>query len=266
MAKGDHQRVGNEINTQGSLMQGGQSQSAPLYQRNFEYASNRMPNDYTDITNRFGALGGSSGRQALDSAMGTFGSIATTGGFNEDAIRQRALAPTRAVFDRAISEVDRSRRLGGASPNYAAAQAKLTRDRAYGLSDASVNVEGMMEQLKAQNRLAAASGLANAGNAAFGMDESIPRGLLSAYGTSPGMVGATGNQLLGSLGNQNDIGRSLINARLGQSQVPGNFQQAMGNIGDVLGLGGRIIGGMAGLGGWGGGGGIGTYNPGGYSA
>lgn len=264
MAKGDQTRVRKEVDTQGGLMQGGQSQSAPLYQSNFANASGQQMGDYGNIMDRYKSLADSSGRQGVNDAMGTFGSIATTGGFNEDAIRARALAPTRAVFDRARSELDRSRSLGGASPNYAAAVAKLTRDRAYGLSDASVNVEGMMEELKARNRLAAAQGLVGAGNAAFGMDESIPRGMGALYGTSPGMIGTTGNQLLGSLGNQNQISQNMIQGRLGQASVPGDFQQAMGNIGSVLNLGGRIVGGFAGLGG-GAGSNIGAYNPYGWS-
>ena len=154
MEKGDQGRVRSEIDTQGKLMQGGQTQSAPQFQSNFAQGSARNLQDYGNIMNQY-QNAGMQGQDQINQAAGGFGSMAATGGFNREAVRARALAPTRAVFSRAQSELDRSRRLGGASPNFAASQSKLNRDLGYGLSDASVNAEGMIQERMQKGKMLA---------------------------------------------------------------------------------------------------------------
>ena len=77
--------------------------------------------------------------------------------------------------------------------------------------------------------------------------------MTSLYGTTPALASTFGNQVLGSQGNllnaqqlQNQLGLGLIQGQLGKAQIPGDFSQAMGNIGSVLGLGGQALGGIGG--------------------
>lgn len=255
MAKGDHKRVGQEIDKQGSLMQGGQD----ALMNNLRGSNQQFQNQYNQ-----GLQGNDPLSMSINASRSGVEDIrnASRGGINPDAIRARALAPTKAVFERARTELDRSRRLGGASPNYAAAQAKLTRDLGYGLSDASVNAEGLIEEMRARDRALNLQGM----TAAAGAEGDINRQLLGLQGMYSGNLLNSQGQLLQGQGLQNDIGRTLIQGRLGQASVPGDFQQAMGNIGSVLGLGGRIIGGFAGLGNPFSSGGVSSYNPYGYSS
>ena len=60
------------------------------------------------------------------------------------------------------------------------------------------------------------------------------KGMTGLYGTTPADTALAGNeqlqlQNLSQTGNQN-----LINSQIGASQIPGNFQQAMGNVGSVF--------------------------------
>ena len=108
---------------------------------------------------------------------------------NEAAdIRSRALAGNRAVFGNAQRDINRQRSLqGGYSPNFTAAIAKLTRDRAQGQSDATINANASIAGARQQGRLGALGGAA------------------SLFGTSPGMARTFGQLALGSQGLQNNL-------------------------------------------------------------
>jgi len=237
---------------------------------------------------------------ALDQAIGGYGNFAQTGGFSPQDIqdiRARAIAPIRGIYSQAQDNIERAKRLAGPGgmANYAATQAKAARDEAYGLSDKTTDAEAMIAQMLQQGKLAGLGGLSQTGLGARGQDLSTAlgargqdiSGALGArgqnlgaitgqgnlYGTSPGLAQMFGNQLLSSTGQdlagqqlQQNLAQMLIQGRLGQAQVPGNFQQALGNIGDVLGLIGQGASAFGGLGNIGrlfgiGGGTSGTYNP-----
>src|SRR5713101_6860501 len=226
MSKGDAGRAQNAINYQGGLAQN--------YLGNVR--GNLLPQNQA-LQNRFNTAADQSG-QDYSRLMGGYNQFAQTGGFspqNIQDIRARAIAPTRAVYQNAQSNIDRQRALAGYSPNYTAATAHLTRGLADATSDANVNANASIAQLIQQGKLAGLGGATN------------------LYGQAPGMPSMYGQQLgqanqqqinLQEL--QNQLGLGLIGAQINKSQVPSNYQQALGNIGGTLGLvkkAGDIIGG-----------------------
>src|SRR5262245_40178395 len=216
MAKGDHQRVENQVNQQGAYGQSGQNAlTNNLYGANqgFQNAYNagvgRNLTSYDDIMSGYGqmfnnpfgtdangnALGGGGGgipapamlsaerigwdpqfRGALGKSIGTFGEFADTGGYSDQDkqdLRARAISPTRGIYARAQQELNRSRSLGGGSPNYAAAAARMARQGAQTIGDMNVNVNAQLAQDIAQNRLQGAQGLVSAGGTGQGLDTDI---------------------------------------------------------------------------------------------
>jgi len=202
MAKGD---AGRAKEAQRQRVETSTNQFTDQTQKNYNESVDRAKLDYGNIMDQY-KTAGQQGQGYINSAAGGFQSMADTGGFNPDAVRARALAPTRAVFGRAQSELNRSRSLGGASPNFAAAQSKMNRDLGYGLSDASVNAEGMIQERMQQGKMAGLSGLLNSGNASSGIDFNRAGGMANLYGTTPGMPDMFGDQYLG--GNQQRIEQS----------------------------------------------------------
>src|SRR3990167_7140105 len=174
MAKGD---AGRAKEAQRQRVETSTNQFTDQTQKNYNESVDRAKLDYGNIMDQY-RTAGQQGQGYINSAAGGFQSMADTGGFNPDVVRARALAPTRAVFGRAQSELNRSRSLGGASPNFAAAQSKMT-----GLS-----------------------GLLNSGNASSGIDFNRAGGMANLYGTTPGMPDMFGDQYLG--GNQQRIEQS----------------------------------------------------------
>jgi hypothetical protein len=73
------------------------------------------------------------------------------------------------------------------------------------------------------------------------------------YGTQLGQSNAQLNDVQQL---QNQLANYIMQAQLGKSNIPSNYQQALGNIGGTLGLGGQIFSGLSGLGGLSGGGGL----------
>lgn len=177
---------------------------------------------------------------------------------------------------------------GGYSPNYTAAMAKMARDLAYGISDANTNANAGIAQMVQQGKLAGLGGLTSAGLGGQGMENSITGGNLNArlagaggltgldqfnqslamqgrlgalggmnslYGTTPGLSQMFGNQVLQSQGNlingqqlQNQLGLGMQGNQINKSAIPGDFSQAMGNIGSVVNLAGNIGGALMGVG------------------
>lgn len=221
---------------------------------------------------------GSSGRGgAIDKAISTYGNFADTGGFSPQdiqSIRARSIAPIRSINDRANQEIQRQSAIRGTaySPNTTAALAKTNRDSAYATGDVSTNAEAMIAQLMQQGKLYGAGGLASTGladqsntttnrgldlsaiNSATGNQLNALQGKTSLYGTTPGLTNTFGNQLLQSsaqglqgVGLQDQLAQQIINGQLQKSQVPGNFQSTLGNIGSIGSLIGNVAGSVVGL-------------------
>jgi hypothetical protein len=208
-------------------------------------------NWYTPGTND--APGGGGG---LMNPLAGFSGFAQTGGFSPQDIqniRAQSIAPIRGVYSGLMNEVQRQRKLQhGYSPNATAALAKMGREAAYATSDQTTNAEANIARLRQQGQLAGLSGLQS------GMLGGMA-GAGNLYGTTPGLANTFGNQVLGSTGqmlqaNQlaNDISRMRMGGAYNAAQIPGDFSQAMGNISQILGLGGQVAGAFSGLGGFGG--------------
>jgi|SRR5215469_7520892 len=163
-----------------------------------------------------------------------------------------------------------------------------------GLTSAGIAGQGQstaLDQLNLQGKLAGLAGMTgidqfNAASAAAGHNALVSQllgalgGETSLYGATPGLANTFGNQLLTSSGQllqgqglQNQLSLGLINGQLGQAQVPGDWQQAMGNIGSTLknivgplgglftGFGGTLPNLFSNSGGFGGSNNINTNNP-----
>lgn len=228
-----------------------------------------------DINNNtYGDFSGS-----INNALAGYQNFADTGGFTPQGIqdiRARAIAPMRSIYSSAQANVDRQRALqNGYAPNAIAAQAKMARDESQQISDANVNANAGIAQMVQQGRLAGLGGLSSTGlagqgqnittrgqdlnqyatlrgqdiNSALtqrGQNLSGIQGMSSLYGQNPGLASTFGNQALTS-GNQsleaqqlqNSLALGLINAQQQNAKIPSDFQQGLGNIGSVLGLGGQ---------------------------
>lgn len=167
-----------------------------------------------------GQQGGGGYLGGLANAIAGYGDFAQTGGLspqNIADIRARALSPIRANYALAQDELQRGKNLaGGYMPNFAPALAKMAREQSYAMSDANVNTSAMLAEAIRSGRLAGLGGLSELG---LGL----------------------GGQRLNAAQLQNQLGSMLIQAQLGKSQVPSNFSQALGNIGQVAGIAGSVI-------------------------
>lgn len=168
-----------------------------------------------------GGVAGMSINNYLD-LMNRYGEFAETGGYDPqtlDAIRSRALSPSRAVYSDVNRSIDRSRSLqGDYAPNYAAVKAKAARGQSMALSDATTNVEGGIGQMVQRGKLAGLGGMS------------------SLYGTTPGLANMFGNQALQAQQLQNQAGFGLIAARQRAQGLPGAFEQTMGRVGSIGGM------------------------------
>ncbi len=252
MSKGDSSKAQNMINYQGNLAQnnlnnvrGNLLPQNQALQNRFNTSADQSQADYgkimSDYQNQIGTARSSFGPQ-----MAGYGQFAQTGGFSPQDIsdiRARAIAPTRAIYQNAQSNIDRNRALQGYSPNYTAATAHLTRGLADATSDANVNANASIAGLIQQGKLSGLSGMTQAEGARLAATLSALGGQTGAYGTAPGMTSMYGNQLgqsneqynqLQQL--QNQLGLGLISSQINKSQIPGNFQQGLGNIAGIMGL------------------------------
>lgn len=277
MAKGDHRRSEIAIGEQGGMQRhrldnlgSGLTRQNQNLENRFTVASDRGERDYSDIMNRYGSFLDSGGYTPNFGAYPGYQDFADTGGYtpqNIQDIRARGLAPMRAAYANAQSNLNRNRALqGGYSPNYAAALAKMARELGYGLSDQATNVEAILADAIRQGKLAGLGGMTNIDSARAtaelaGRGQQLQgiSGMQNLYGTAPGMAQMFGNQMLDSSRNSlnleqlnNQLAQMIISGTLGLSQVPGDYQSALGNIGSTLGLGGQIAGLFSPLGGSGG--------------
>ena len=266
--------------------------------------------DYNNIMNNYqgmagGNFQGSGGaswdptfRGALDKSISGYGNFADTGGFSGQDLsdlRARAISPNRAVYANAQAGLDRSRNLQGGSPNYAAAASRMAREQGYNQGDLTTNANAGIAQMVQQGKLAGLGGLTSAGGTGQGLSNQISdinnnasyqnnltrlgamNGMTSLYGTTPGLANTfgnqvlqSGNQLLQGQGLQNQLNQMLIQGRLGNASIPGNYMTALGNVNSTIDTaknGMSLVGGMMGGFGMGGGaastiGGAGTPAPG----
>jgi hypothetical protein len=119
----------------------------------------------------------------------------------------------------------------------------MARDMNQGLSDAAGGTEADIAQM------------INSGKR-FGT-----AGKQSLFGTSPGMSSTFGNQLLSSTGNwlqaqglRNQLSLGTMGAQQASSQIPGNWENTIGRVGQIGQIGGMLMGVP-----WGGATGSGSY-------
>ena len=293
MPKGDAGRTQNAIDYQGGMAQNKLNdtfnnllpQNQGLQNR-YNVAADRGEQDYGSMMDQYSQLFNNANKSYNDligqtqgsygQQRGVYSDFANTGGYSQQDqqdLRARGIAPTRAVYANAQSNIDRQRALsGGYSPNYTAASAKLARDESQSISDTNVNVNAQLADAIRQGKLAGASGLNQTDNSQLGMLASLLGGQSQAanntlggarslYGTAPGAASMYGNQLSESNNQMNQmqqlqqaLAQLIIGAQQNKSQQPGNFDIAMGRIGSGLNLGGKVIGGLGGLFGGSGGG------------
>lgn len=221
-------------------------------------------NLYGDLRGQFGNF------------IGSASNMANTGGLSEGDkanIRSRAISPIRSIYSRAQQNLDQQRAIqGGYSPGYATALSRFNRDMGQQTSDATTNAEGMIAELVQRGKLgglgawgSGLSGMSSGLLGALGGQVSALGGLSGLYGTQPGMArlygdlmnNATGQQLTAA-GLQNNLSNDIMRNQIASSAIPGNYQNALANIGGTIGLGGQI-GGM--IYPWLGGGNLPGYSP-----
>jgi hypothetical protein len=220
-----------------------------------------------------GTSGGTGGRSdsAIGKAIAGYSDFADTGGFSPQDIaniRARSIAPIRSMADQNTQEIQRQNAIRGTaySPNTAAAIAKVARDANYAAGDTATNAEANIAQLKQQGRLYGLGGLSGTGlsdqsnntqnrgldlsaiNSSAGNTLGAISGQGSLYGATPGLINTFGNQVLNSgaqglqLGGlQNQLASLILGGQVNKSQIPGDFQSILGNIGSGLGLAGDLI-------------------------
>lgn len=164
-----------------------------------------------NFTGRYGSYG----EGILSPALGGYRNFAESGGFSPQDItniRARSIAPIRAMYQQGMDEVERAKNLaGGYMPNYGAAMAKMQREQSYRIGDQALNTEAEIAQQVRQGRLAGLGGLGNLG---MGINQ---QGLQAAELASKNALGWSQEQRL-------------------KSQVPTNFQQALGNVSGTMGV------------------------------
>lgn len=269
MAKGDAGRVQNAVDYRGNtalannnnlrdanttLRQGTENrynvsadQSNQDYLNNSRAASGLLNNIASAPTRDFGSYGG-------------YQDFAKTGGYSPtdvSAIRERGIAPIRAMYANAKADMDRHQALtGNSSPNYGAALAKMTREGAIAAGDQSTNVEASLANQIRQGKLSGLSGMTGIDsemnslmNQRLGLGNQAFGNMISNYSATPGQTNMYGNQLNNSVGNQsqnqqfeNQLMQMIISGQLGRANVPGNGQQALGNISKGIDMGSKIAG------------------------
>ncbi len=102
-------------------------------------------------------------------SLGELARLTASGGYSDQDItdlRARGISPIRAVYANAQRNIDRQRALqGGYSPNYTAATAKMSRELADEIANATQNVNAGIAQNVASNKIAIAPSYASAAGA-----------------------------------------------------------------------------------------------------
>ena len=111
------------------------------------------PLQYTPITPKFSEYMKSPN---LSSAMSQAQSLASSGGYSEEGIRnirERGISPIRSIYSNAMRNLGRQRSLqGGYSPNYGAVQARMSRDLSEQLSSRTTDVNARIAEMQAEGK------------------------------------------------------------------------------------------------------------------
>jgi hypothetical protein len=185
-----------------------------------------------------------------------------------EARRGQALSGGSPNFNSALSRMARQNAyaIGDMNTNANAALAEMVQQGKLaglgGMSSTGLGAQdrsNAIDSLNAQMKLAGLQGMqsvqssrasAGAASDAAGAEARLAAlgGMRQLYGTNPALLATTGDQLLNSDRNllgagelSNNFGGQTINARLGNAQVPGNFQSVMGNIGSVMNAAGAFV-------------------------
>jgi hypothetical protein len=96
-----------------------------------------------------GATGaaGATDSSGINDASGGMG-----GGLNYDAVRARAIAPSRAMYQNSIRRLNQQKGLGISSPGYGAQMAKLNRGMSQSMSDASIGAEASVADMMLRDK------------------------------------------------------------------------------------------------------------------
>jgi len=194
MAKGDKGKHQAQIDKQGQIFQSGMDKLTPqlanttgTFMNNYNTGVDKNMGSYDQIMNNYqdyydnprGRRGGGGGGtpgftptnyvapkidyQDPFESYGGYKDFASTGGFDEAGkanIRARAIAPTRAIYERGNENLSRQRSLqGGYSPGYASAMSRNNRQMNEAVSDANIAAESDLARMIQSGRLAGLGGM-----------------------------------------------------------------------------------------------------------
>jgi hypothetical protein len=113
----------------------------------------------------------------FNEAFGNLRGLSQTGGLSEGeqgSLRERGVAPIRAVYANAMRELDRQKALsGGYSPNHAAASAKMARDLSERVGSANTDVNASIAEMVQRGKLSAAPTMAGMGESSNTMRNKV---------------------------------------------------------------------------------------------
>jgi hypothetical protein len=272
MSKGDHDRVQNQINTQGGTTQNTLNNSrgdATRQNQGFEnHYNTAYDQNYGDYLNQGqqgnSILGGIQNTPLRDfQSYGGYQNFTNTGGYSPEdiqAIRERSNAPINSEYASAKANLDRQKALtGGYMPNYAGALGRMTREQSIAAGNQSMNTEAALADQIRQGKLAGLSGMTgidstvnNLMNQRMSLGNQAYGNILQNYSATPGQASMAGQQMNTSsniLQNyqqlQQQLAELMIKGQLEGSKVPGDYQQALGNIGSTIGLVGNVAGALS---------------------
>ena len=195
----------------------------------YNTAVEQQAGDYSNIMQGYKNLASKGPSSANAQAVSNLGDLATTGGYSEADkadIRARGVSPIRSVYAGANRDVDRQKGLqGGYSPNYGAVKAKMAREQSEQVAGGVQNVNAMLAQNIAGNRLNAAGSYASASNQQDNTALNALQGQASLYGSTPGMASLYGGQALQGAQLQNNINQQGVQNR---NQMTEQFIRGLG--------------------------------------
>ena len=110
-----------------------------------------------------------------------------------------------------------------------------------GLKGQIYNADAYTQAQARNNAAAEAAGARNAAMSAQNVQDRLAAlsGARSMYGTTPGMAGMFGDQALSAVGQGGTFGMNMIGAQQNAANVPGQYEQTAGRVGDMMNLFGR---------------------------
>lgn len=210
MAKNDKKKHQAQIDTQGQTWDRGMSnlnntlgQTQNAFMGNYNQGTGMNMGSYNDIMGMYkgiyddeasgrGGRGGPPGYggstytpQTIEGGPDPFASyggyteFSKTGGLSEGDqanMRARGIAPTRAIYQNAIRQINRNKALqGGYAPNAIAALAKNKREMSQEISDANINTNAGIAQMVQQGKLAGLGGMSGIEGQRYNRDFDIKK-------------------------------------------------------------------------------------------